>query len=355
MKQTLSQQLRIKLLEWYDRYGRELPWRAKTPDSPNPYHVWLSEMMLQQTTVATVLPYFRAFLEKWPTLKDLSRASQDEILVAWQGLGYYARAHNLHKCAQTIVQDKRGIFPCEREELIKLPGIGTYMSAAIASIAFNKSVVPVDGNVIRVLTRLDAIKKPLPGGKGHINALANTLAHPFRPGDFAQALMDLGAMICLQKAPRCSLCPWQQECKAFQEGDPEKYPLRAPKNAKPIRYGIAFILINAKKKILIRKRQEGGLLAGLYGVPTTQWRLSHDQVTQEAAKALAEVPDSIYKGQVKHTFTHFHLKMDVYVLRSQSLQKKRGGIWVKLEELNQFALSTLMKKVITMGGTDLTY
>lgn len=328
MKQILAQQLRINLLDWYDLHSRDLPWRAKSPDIPNPYHVWLSEMMLQQTTVATVLPYFRSFLEKWPTLQDLSYASQDEILHAWQGLGYYARARNLHKCAQEL----NGHLPHEREELLKLPGIGPYMSAAIASIAFNKPVVPVDGNVIRVLSRLNTIKTK------DINQVANDFAHSHRPGDFAQALMDLGAMVCTPKAPQCSLCPWRESCKAHQEGNPEKYPFKEAKKDKPTRYAIAFMMIDANKRILIRKRPEKGLLAGLYEVPTTEWSLNKDEVFQ----FLNNVSNPVYKGQIKHTFTHFHLKMDVYGVTPH----KHDGIWVDLKDLDQYALSTLMKKVI---------
>lgn len=349
MKHILSQQLRNDLLHWYDQHGRNLPWRVKGSVKPNPYHVWLSEMMLQQTTVVTVSPYFHAFLEKWPTLKDLSQATQDQILVAWQGLGYYARARNLHKCAQLIVQEGRGTLPCEKEELIKLPGIGIYMSAAIAAIAFNKPVVPVDGNVIRVLTRLHAFKKSFSKAKDPILELADTFAHPDRPGDFAQALMDLGAMICLPKGPHCARCPWQQNCLAFQEGRPEQYPIKEPKKEKPTRYAIAFIMRDDSQRILIRKRPEKGLLAGLYEVPTTEWSLNQDEVAQEGMQFLSKMSQPEYKGRVKHTFTHFHLKMDVYTLTAQKLQSKQNEIWIRLQDLAQYALPTLMKKVIAMS------
>jgi A/G-specific adenine glycosylase len=337
MKKMPIQQLRKNLLDWYDQYGRNLPWRAKQPHEPNPYHVWLSEMMLQQTTVVTVIPYFRHFLKKWPTLSNLAQATQDAILVAWQGLGYYARARNLHKCAQIIMQEYGGNLPRTPEELSQLPGIGPYMSAAIASIAFDKPVVPVDGNVIRVLSRLYALKKIYPASKAEVNAFAETFGDVDRPGDFAQALMDLGAMICTPKNPQCSKCPWVQHCAAFKEGCPELYPMKEEKKKIPTRYAIAYLIANSDQQLLIRKRKESGLLAGLYEVPTTEWLLDKTSVAET---------DLVYQGHVKHTFTHFHLKVDVYLSHRE---KTDDELWVHINDLNQYALPTLMKKVISVG------
>jgi A/G-specific adenine glycosylase len=349
MKRMPIQQLRDGLLRWYDEHGRDLPWRAKLPKIPNSYHVWLSEMMLQQTTVATVIPYFQSFIEKWVTLNDLAQATQDEVLVAWQGLGYYSRARNLYKCAQLITKYYSGDLPQEQSELLKLPGIGPYISAAIASIAFNQPVVPIDGNVIRVLSRLHALKKVLPANKADIDILADSFASAERPGDFAQALMDLGAMICTPKNPQCSKCSWVNECLAFKEGYPERYPIKEAKKSIPTRYAVAYLIANAQRQILIRKREEKGLLAGLYEVPTTAWSMDQAKVSEESAQLLNDMQNPVYKGQVKHTFTHFHLNVEVFIVNRQHVQKQQDEIWVHLDDLAQFALPTLMKKVISMG------
>ncbi|OJW50206.1 MAG: A/G-specific adenine glycosylase [Alphaproteobacteria bacterium 41-28] len=311
-----------KLLAWYDQEKRDLPWRNKIP---NPYHTWLSEIMLQQTTVATVIPYFKEFLNKWPTLQDLAAASLDEVLVKWQGLGYYSRARNLHKCAQDLAHH----FPCKEEELSKLPGIGPYTAAAIASIAFDQKAAAVDGNVVRVISRYLAISKPKPIEE--VKERLKTLLPDKRCGDFTQALMELGALICRPKNPSCSSCPFLRDCKAYALGKAEDFPLKAPKQKLPTRYATAFIVRREDGAILIRKRPPQGLLGGMMEVPTTPW---------EEIKKTGKGP------VVRHTFTHFHFEVEVCHLDDPSGFE---GIWVHPRELQNYALPTVMKKIIKAG------
>ena len=312
-----------KLLAWYDKEKRDLPWRNKTP---NPYHTWLSEIMLQQTTVATVIPYYNEFLEKWPSVQDLAAASLDEVLVQWQGLGYYSRARNLYKCAQALTQT----FPNKEEELLKLPGIGPYTAAAIASIAFDQKAAAVDGNVVRVMSRYLALNtlKPIEDVKEKLKALLP----PTRCGDFTQALMELGALVCRPKSPLCISCPLQKNCQAYTLGKAEDFPLKVPKQKLPTRYATAFIL---KRKedgaILLRKRPPQGLLGGMMEVPTTLW---------SATKGTGKGPI------VKHTFTHFHFEVEVCHLADPSGFE---GIWVLPRDLKNYALPTVMKKIIKAG------
>ena len=260
------------LLAWYDRHRRVLPWRAKPGEAIDPYRVWLSEIMLQQTTVKTVGPYFARFVARWPDVGALAAAPLDDVLRLWAGLGYYARARNLHACARAVAE--RGGFPRTEAELTTLPGIGRYTAAAIAAIAFDDHAVPVDGNVERVVTRLFAIEEELPAAKPEIQRLAQTLAPDARAGDFAQAMMDLGATICTPVKPACVLCPWMEDCAARRRGDPQTFPRKAPKREGKLRRGAAFVAVRADGCVLLRSRPPKGLLGGMTEVPTTDW--SHD-------------------------------------------------------------------------------
>lgn len=314
-----------KLLAWYDKAKRDLPWRK---DVSNPYHTWLSEIMLQQTTVATVIPYFHAFVKKWTTVQGLAKASLDEVLTEWQGLGYYSRARNLHQCAQRLAQE----FPSTEEELLKLPGIGPYTAAAIASIAFGQKTAAVDGNVVRVMSRYWALSIPKPV-KEVKEKLKNLLPNQ-RTGDFTQALMELGALVCRPKNPLCSSCPLQKDCQAYTLGEVDDFPLKQQKKPLPTRYTTAFV-IRKNGAILLRKRPLQGLLGGMMEVPTTPW-----EEQKKGDRTLA----------VRHTFTHFHLEVDICFLPDDS---KFEGIWVKPEDLKNYALPTVMKKIIRAGLKEL--
>lgn len=327
------------LLSWFDSIKRDLPWRAKD-QRPNPYHVWLSEIMLQQTTVKSVIPYFQSFIERWPTIADLGRASLDDVLHAWQGLGYYSRAKNLHKCAQVILNEYCGVFPESRDELIKLPGVGPYTSAAIASIVFEQPAIAVDGNVMRVISRYRMIESIRPQLDQDVEEFLWTVIPDSRFGDFTQALMELGALQCRPKSPMCLTCPLMKNCKAYLQGNPEAYPKKPQKKVFPQKYGHAFILKNSKNQILIRKRAGTGILSGLYEVPTTDWNIILPE------KELEEIllPESLdYKGEVDHTFTHFRLNLKVWEGITPQLNQ---GEWVDFENLKDYALPTLMKKVL---------
>ncbi len=273
------------LLSWYDRHARLLPWRARGGARPDPYKVWLSEIMLQQTTVKTVAPYYARFLARWPTVAALAQASLDDVLRVWAGLGYYARARNLHACARAVVARHGGIFPASLAALRALPGIGDYTAAAIASIAFDLPAVPVDGNVERVVARLFTVEEALPGAKPAIKQLAASLLPPRRAGDFAQALMDLGATLCSPKRPACALCPWNDGCLARARGDQETFPRKAPKREGRLRRGAAFVALRADGRVLLQKRPDKGLLASMSEVPGSAW--SHDF---DCALALRSAP-----------------------------------------------------------------
>ncbi|NVJ90714.1 MAG: A/G-specific adenine glycosylase [Methylocystaceae bacterium] len=334
-----------QLLEWYDRERRDLPWRMSPGQKADPYKVWMSEIMLQQTTVATVKAYYKAFLEKWPTVQDLAAAELDDVLHAWQGLGYYARARNLHKCAQKVTRDHNGRFPETEKRLLDLPGIGPYTAAAIVSIAFGAKATPVDGNVERVVSRLFMVEEELPKAKKTLTELAQTLTPATRAGDFAQAMMDLGATICTPKKAACGLCPWMKDCVARLKGEPTDYPKKEAKKPKPTRKGYAFWLVRNDGAILLRRRAEEGLLGGMMEVPSTPW------VEREIdlKTALRSAPCSaLWKektGVVKHTFTHFHLELKVLQARLKG-NPPVNGLWVMPENLGDHALPTIMKKVI---------
>jgi len=336
--------LRRQLLAWYDRHRRDLPWRAKPEQVPDPYHVWLSEIMLQQTTVATVKSYFVRFLQRWPDVEALARASLDDVLHAWQGLGYYARARNLHRCAQVLVHDHDGIFPNTEEELRRLPGIGDYTAAAIAAIAFGHKTTPVDGNIIRVMARLLAVGDPMPGSKSIIKDLTAPLMPLRRAGDFAQALMDLGATVCTPRNPTCSLCPWIKSCRAQATGYPVHYPVKAKTRARPTRHGVAYWIIRNDGAVLLRRREEKGLLGGMMEVPSSDWREQGWSVSEARSNAPLKSKWSRIPGIVEHTFTHFHLELTVMTAR---IEKTRGlnGTWCCPEQFSDYALPTVMKKV----------
>jgi A/G-specific adenine glycosylase len=344
--------LQAALLDWFDRHRRVMPWRAAKGRRPNPYHVWLSEIMLQQTTVVTVGPYFVKFTGLWPTVADLAAANLDDVLTAWAGLGYYARARNLHKCAQGIMAQHGGKFPKDEAALLALPGIGPYTAAAITSIAFDKPAVAVDGNVERVVSRFDGIEAPLPPSKPAIRAGAARLAegNP-RPGDFTQALMELGATVCTPRKPRCGLCPWQNSCTARKAGNAEELPRKLPKKAKPAKTGKVYWILNDKGQVLIQKRGEKGLYGGMYQLPTTEWReageASEDHPAFVSARALAPVGAS-----VRHSFTHFDLSLEIWQARMAGRTLPEGGKWVSATTLHRYALPTLMQKVVRLmkGG-----
>ncbi len=341
------------LLEWYDANARDLPWRAPpgrmSPGSnifADPYHVWLSEIMLQQTQVATVMGYYEKFLLLWPTLADMAAAETEDILKAWAGLGYYSRARNLKKCADLVITDYGGRFPTSASELIKLPGIGPYTSAAIAAIAFGESVAVVDGNVERVISRYHAINIPLPAAKTSIGQLTGKLVPATRPGDFAQALMDLGATICTPKIPKCAICPWQDGCKAKRYSIQTKYPVKAARKKIPVRTGAAFVAINSSGEILLRKRAQKGMLAGMSEVPTSDW--SAQQNGKSGPDGAPFCADWIHVGEIKHAFTHFRLKLNVYYCQLVE-DIHTNGWWVHRDNVMEEALPELMKKAIRIA------
>ena len=336
----------LSLLDWYDRHRRDLPWRAAPGQTPDPYRVWLSEIMLQQTTVATVKPYFESFLARWPRLRDLAAADVDQVLHAWQGLGYYARARNLLKCARIVCGDLGGRFPDSERDLRGLPGIGPYTAAAIAAIAFEQKTVPVDGNVVRVLARLHALDEPLPGVRRRIEGLARGLATAHRPGDFAQAMMDLGSTVCTPRKPACGACPWRSACAG--KGAPETYPVKGRTKTKPTRRGVVFWAEDGNGAVLLRKRDEDGLLGGMMEFPSTDWRQA--PWTDRQARAFAPVPAAWRRvpGVVRHTFTHFHLELAVLAGKTGASCGEGGapdGIWCSVEGFADHPLPTLMKKV----------
>jgi len=302
--------IRADLLSWYDVNARKLPWRAAPGEAADAYRVWLSEIMLQQTTVAHATPYFLTFTRRWPTVVELAVAPDAEVMAAWAGLGYYARARNLLACARTVVERHGGAFPRDEDILRKLPGVGRYTAAAIAAIAFGRPAVVVDGNVERVVARLHAVETPLAGAKAELTRQAANLSSDARPGDWAQAMMDLGATICRPRDPLCERCPLAGHCAALAAGAPARLPLRDAPPVRPHRHGVAYRLFCHDKVGLVR-RPPKGLLAGMLGLPTTAWRAE----PWTAAEALAAAPmaaDWRAAGAVEHVFTHFSLTLAVY-------------------------------------------
>ena len=331
----------VDLLAWYDRNARVLPWRAPPGGDRTPaYRVWLSEIMLQQTVVTTVKPYFTRFLELWPTVQDLAAAPREDVLAEWAGLGYYARARNLHKCAGVVANDLGGRFPETREELLTLPGIGPYTAGAIAAIAFDQPEAAVDGNVERVMSRRYRIETPLPDAKVEIKARTEAMIPVERPGDFAQALMDLGATVCTPRSPNCLICPWRDACEG--RGIAEKLPVKAPKKTKPVRRGVAFAHLT-EQGVLVETRPDKGLLGGMIGLPGTTWSEAGPSQTDIAAAAPANT-DWREIGEARHTFTHFHLILKVMI---GSGEAKRGARYLPLTQAKA-AAPTVMKKAMDL-------
>ena len=382
------------MLAWYDRHRRALSWRAAPGVTPDPYRVWLSEIMLQQTTVKTVGPYYERFLARWPTVGALARAPLDDVLRLWAGLGYYARARNLHACARVVVDEYAGRFPNQPTMLLKLPGVGSYTAAAIAAIAFGEPATPVDGNVNRVIARLFAVETPPPASKATIQRLADGLRPPDRPGDFAQALMDLGATICTPTRPTCAACPWSDVCAAHARGDQDSFPRKVQRANGRLRRGAAFFVRREDGAVLVRTRAARGLLGGMTELPTSDW--THDFDEQKAlldinalmaasidrgTTATREIrrldrktgeggilvgsadhdagvngrrrkmPQAIawrrLPGVVTHVFTHFPLELVVYVATvTAGLPPPPGARYVAFGALDAEALPTVMRKVI---------
>jgi A/G-specific adenine glycosylase len=334
-----------RLLAWYDRHRRRLPWRA-LPDAPvDPYAVWLSEIMLQQTTTVTVGPYFEEFLARWPSVADLAAAPLDDVLRVWAGLGYYARARNLHACARAVVAEHGGRFPDTEDGLRRLPGIGAYTAAAVAAIAFDRPAAVMDGNIERVLARLFAIATPLPDAKPELRRRATVLTPVDRPGDYAQAMMDLGATLCTPRKPACALCPLTELCATRRAGNPEDYPARRAKPERPLRRGVAFWTLRADGAVLLRRRPDKGLLGGMIEVPSTAWIAAPIDLAAARAAAPVAAPWRVLDGQVSHGFTHFQLELTVLAATVQRGDPELG-IWCPLDRVGEQALPTLFRKVV---------
>ena len=350
------------LLAWYDRHRRKLPWRPLSGEPADPYRVWLSEIMLQQTGVKTVGPYFEKFLARWPDVDALGQATLDDVLRMWAGLGYYSRARNLHACAVAVRRDHGGVFPDTEEGLRALPGIGPYTAAAIAAIAFDRRTMPVDGNIERVVSRLFAVEEPLPKAKPLIQQLATTLLdagdeksragdEKSRAGDSAQALMDLGSSICTPKRPACALCPLNDDCVSRARGDQEAFPRKAAKKTGALRRGAAFVVTRGDE-LLVRTRLEKGLLGGMTEVPGSDWLAAQDdKAALKRAPTLKGVSRWHRKaGVVTHVFTHFPLELAVYTATVPARARPPEGMrWVPIATLRDEALPNVMRKVIAHG------
>ncbi|WP_324753021.1 A/G-specific adenine glycosylase [Roseovarius sp. Pro17] len=345
----LSQPKAADLLDWYDRYARDMPWRVgpaarKAGDLPDPYCIWLSEVMLQQTTVAAVTAYFQRFTARWPTIADLAAAEDGDVMGEWAGLGYYARARNLLKCARVVVAEHGGHFPSDHAALLKLPGIGPYTAAAISAIAFDAPETVVDGNVERVMARLHDIHTPLPAAKPILIAAATALTPRKRPGDYAQAVMDLGATICTPRSPACGICPWREPCVARANGTAPELPKKTPKKAKPIRLGIAYVVQRSDGAILLERREGRGLLGGMLGWPGSDW--------SEDAPAPAPPLNADWQGlpeEARHTFTHFHLRLGIEVAQVGMEAMPSRGDFIPLAQFQPAQLPTVMRKVFDLS------
>ncbi len=344
--------LSVRLLAWYDVHARDMPWRVGPADRkagtrPDPYAVWMSEVMLQQTTVAAVRDYHRKFLDTWPTVDDLAAAEDADVMAAWAGLGYYARARNLLKCARAVVADHGGVFPDTYDDLLKLPGIGPYTAAAVAAIAFDRRETVVDGNVERVMARLNDIHAPLPGSKGVLTEHAKTLTPDQRPGDYAQAVMDLGATICTPRNPACGICPWRDPCAARQAGTAAGLPRKTPKKKTPTRFGIAYVALREDGAWLLETRPESGLLGGMLGWPGSDWGddpVPHPPLGAEWI-ALNE--------EARHTFTHFHLRLKIMIARVSMGATPTRGQFLTPGAFSPNALPTAMRKVFDLAHVTL--
>ncbi|MGR3502681.1 A/G-specific adenine glycosylase [Pseudaestuariivita sp.] len=340
-----ASELAAALLDWYDRHARQMPWRVGPAARargvrPDPYRVWLSEIMLQQTTVAAVKSYFEVFTSRWPTVHDLAAAEDAEVMAAWAGLGYYARARNLLKCARTVVERHGGVFPEDPEALRALPGIGPYTTAALSSIAFDLPETVVDGNVERVIARLRDVHMPLPAAKAELTARAEELTPKTRPGDYAQAIMDLGATICTPRKPACGLCPWQASCAGRLNGTHLDLPKKLPKKRKPTRLGFAYVARRVDGALLVETRPDEGLLGGTLGWPGSDWT---EEAPQEAPPIRAEW--TAQDGEARHTFTHFHLRLTVLTALVPMDRTPARGTFVDAAAFDPDAMPTVMRKV----------
>ena len=340
-------ELSEELLVWYDVHARAMPWRVDPADSkaglrPDPYFIWMSEVMLQQTTVAAVKEYFRKFTTLWPNVRDLAAAEDADVMAAWAGLGYYARARNLLKCARVVVADYDGVFPSDHDALLKLPGIGPYTAAAVAAIAFNQKATVLDGNVERVMSRMYDVHDPLPGVKPKLMDLAETLTPMGRPGDYAQAVMDLGATICTPKNPACGICPWRDPCAARIAGTATELPKKTPKKKTPIRLGYAYVVRRDDGAWLLETRPDKGLLGGMLAFPCSDW--SDDPAPHPPLEA--EWEDSGYEA--RHTFTHFHLRLRIMTAIVGTDRIADRGVFVPHAEFSPAALPTAMRKVFDL-------
>lgn len=347
--------LSSRLLKWYDAHARVLPWRVGPGLGvpPDPYRVWLSEIMLQQTVVAAVIPYFEKFVSRWPMVEALAAAKSDDVMAAWAGLGYYTRARNLLKCARVVAEVRGGVFPRTEAELQKLPGIGPYTAAAIAAIAFDAPATVIDGNVDRVMVRMFGVRKPIREAKAEIRAFAEALTPKRRAGDYAQGVMDIGATVCTPKSPSCEKCPWAEDCVARAKGIAAELPVKPARKAKPTRRGAAFWITREDGAVLLRRRAEKGLLGGMLEVPSSIWREGDFDARAHLSEAPVKAKFSPTPGLVTHTFTHFHLELSVFTARIDG--RKAGGadaLWVLPNELEDIGLPTVMKKVVRLAVGD---
>lgn len=347
LKASAQTSLSARLLAWYDRHRRVLPWRPPAGKRADPYRVWLSEIMLQQTTVQAVAGYYRKFLERWPTVKDLAAAKEDDVLAAWAGLGYYARARNLHATAKVVTGELGGRFPDTAEGLKRLPGVGSYTSGAIAAIAYDERQAAMDANAERVIARFYAIEIPMPKAKVDLHRLCQALV-PDRAGDFVQALMDLGSAICTPKRPACPNCPWTDDCLGRQRGIQEQLPVKAPKIARPLKRGAAFVATDKSGAVLLVKRPDTGLLASMMQPPLGDWSADFPS----RALALKQAPFAANwtkrAGIVRHGFTHFELEVQVYAA-FVAARPKAEGRWIARDKLADTALPTVMRKIVAHG------
>ncbi|MFZ5964510.1 A/G-specific adenine glycosylase [Thalassococcus sp. BH17M4-6] len=336
------------LLDWYDRHARVMPWRVGPQDRrngvrPDPYRVWLSEIMLQQTTVAAVRDYFVKFTTLWPRVTDLAAAADADVMAAWAGLGYYARARNLLKCARVVASDHGGRFPENHDQLLTLPGIGPYTAAAISAIAFDAPETVVDGNVERVMARLYDEHTPLPAAKPILTDHARALTPQHRPGDYAQAVMDLGATICTPRKPACGLCPWRSSCVAWANGTAAELPRKSPKKKKPTRLGIAYLARRVDGAWLLETRPEKGLLGGMLGWPGSDW----SDAPEDAPPIRAEWRE--LSEEARHTFTHFHLRLRVRTALVPMDREPQRGTFRPAEDFSPADLPTVMRKAFDLA------
>lgn len=343
-----SDGLADRLLAWYDRHARVMPWRIAPADRaagvrPDPYRVWLSEVMLQQTTVAAVRGYFDRFVTRWPRVSDLAAAADAEVMAEWAGLGYYARARNLLKCARAVVTDHGGRFPDTREALLKLPGVGPYTAAAIAAIAHDEPAAVVDGNVERVMARLFRVETPLPAAKAELARLAAGLTPQERAGDYAQGVMDLGATVCTPRNPACGICPWVGDCAARAAGIAAELPRRTRKPPVPIRRGELWVARRADGALLLESRPARGLLGGMLGFPGSGWDGAGG--TEPLAAQWTQA------GEVRHTFTHFHVILHLSVASVPQDASPLRGAFVPPAAFRPADLPTVMRKAYDLAAT----